>query len=436
MLVPYFDRRHALVFSSSVFRAWFFKLYLFHFQSEGQKLCSVHLIKSTYCMKSVFLILTIYCFGFMPHQPAFFFEEVSNTVLPLAALRSNSMEVEFADLDSDGDLDAVIAMEFKPNVLLLNDGKGKFEYASLGRLPQKNHDSEDIAIGDFDRDDDLDMVFVAEDDQQHEYYLNDGKAIFKEAPQGFSFSSTCNAIDAADFDKDGDLDLVLGNAGQDFFLTNDGKGRFVDETRTRMPQDGNITQDIQSVDIERDGDLDLLLGNEDGNRLYLNNGKGFFTDATRDRLPLVNAETRKVDIGDVDDDGDLDVFFSNVDFAKNKDNADRLLINNGKGFFVDETAKRYAVRNNMHTGGISFVDLDGDKDLDIIAANLFSGYLQVALNDGNGNFIEVTHEVFASQVAGDAISVDVIDINNDNRKDLYIVMFRGPDKFFLNRKQE
>ena len=385
-------------------------------------------------MKSLFLIISVFCISLFTEKPQFLFGEVSNAILPIEALKSNSMDIEFADLDKDGDLDALIAMEFRPNVLLLNNGKGKFEYASLGKLPQKNYDSEDIAVGDFDKDGDPDVIFVAEDDQQHEYYLNDGTANFKEAPQGFSFPSTCNAIDAADFDKDGDLDLVLGNAGQDFFLVNDGKGGFINETVTRLPQDGNTTQDVQSLDLDKDGDLDLLFGNEDGNRLYLNDGKGYFTDATKDRLPLANEETRKVDMADIDRDGDVDLFFSNVNFRKDKDNANRILINNGKGFFKDETANRYAVVNNMHTGDISFVDLDGDKDLDIIAVNLFGGYLQVAVNDGRGNFKEVTNEVFAAQVIGDAISVDVIDINNDKRMDLYIGMFRGADKFFLNKK--
>ena len=386
-------------------------------------------------MKSMFLVILLFCLGFTGHQPAVFFEEATHTVLPVETLHNNSMDIEMADLDKDGDIDAVIAMEFRPNVLLLNDGAGKFENASSGRLPQKNHDSEDIAVGDFDRDGDLDLIFVAEDDQQHEYYLNDGKALFSEAPQGFSFPSTSNAIDAADFDKDGDLDLVMGNAGQDFYLVNDGKGRFTDETKNRMPQDQNTTQDVQSADIDKDGDLDLLLGNEDGNRLYLNDGKGFFTDATSERLPLANEETRKVDMADIDKDGDVDLFFSNVDFRKGKDIANRLLINNGKGFFADETAKRYAAVNTMHTGDISFADLDNDQDLDMIIANVFGGYLQVALNDGKGHFTEVTNEVFAAPVKGDAISVDVIDINKDNRVDIYVGMFRGADKFFLNKEK-
>ncbi|HYH15852.1 MAG TPA: VCBS repeat-containing protein, partial [Flavisolibacter sp.] len=220
-----------------------------------------------------------------------------------------------------------------------------------------------------------------------------------------------------------------------YYLTNDGKGRFTNETKNRMPQDQNTTQDVQSVDFDKDGDLDLIIGNEDGNRLYLNDGNGNFGDATSQRLPIVDEETRKVDLADVDRDGDLDLFFSNVDFGKNKNNADRLLINNGKGFYVDETTQRYAVVNNMNTGDISFVDLDNDEDVDIVAANLFGGHLQVALNDGKGNFKEVTNEVFASKINGDAISVDIIDMNNDGWLDIYVGMFRGTDKFFFNKRK-
>jgi hypothetical protein len=91
-------------------------------------------------------------------------QEASQEYLPLDNLKFNSMDVECADLDKDGDPDMVIAMEFRPNVLLLNDGTGKMIYSSIGRLPQKNHDSEDIALGDFDRDGDLDIIFVSEDD--------------------------------------------------------------------------------------------------------------------------------------------------------------------------------------------------------------------------------------------------------------------------------
>jgi hypothetical protein len=358
-------------------------------------------------------------------------QEASQEYLPLDNLKSNSMDVECADLDKDGDADMVIAMEFKPNVLLLNDGTGKMIYSSIGRLPQKNHDSEDIALGDFDRDGDLDIIFVSEDDHVHEYYLNDGKAVFSDASGRFPFNSTANAVDAADFDKDGDLDIIIGNQGQDFFLLNDGKGNFTDETKSRMPADNNTTQDVQSADIDKDGDLDLVLGNEDGNSIYLNDGKAVFTDATATLLPGANEETRKVDIVDIDKDGDMDLFFSNVDFGKNKDKANRILINNGKGMFKDETAARYKAENNMNTGDVAFTDLDGDKDLDLVVANLFGGYSQVLENDGKGVFTDITGQVFSSRITGDAISVEITDLDKNGKPEIYLGMFRGADRFFL-----
>lgn len=358
-------------------------------------------------------------------------QEASQEYLPLDNLKFNSMDVECADLDKDGDPDLVIAMEFRPNVLLLNDGTGKMIYSSIGRLPQKNHDSEDIALGDFDRDGDIDIIFVSEDDHVHEYYLNDGKAVFSDASDRFPFNSTANAVDAADLDKDGDLDIIIGNAGQDFFLLNDGKGNFTDETKARMPVDNNTTQDVQSADIDKDGDLDLVFGNEDGNRIYLNDGKGFFTDATADRLPLANEETRKVDLADIDKDGDLDIFFSNVDFTQKKDKANRILINNGKGVFKEETAARYKGQNNMHTVDVSFADLDGDKDLDLVVANLFGGYSQVFENDGKGLFTEITDAAFTARITGDAISIEITDLDGNGKPEIYLGLFRGTDRFFI-----
>ena len=381
-------------------------------------------------------IVTVFCLGFSTHYASFSFEEVSRDYLPLSELRFNSMDVETADLDKDGDLDIVVAMEFRPNVLLLNDGSGKMIYSSPGRLPKKNHDSEDIALGDFDSDGDLDIIFVSEDDRIHEYYLNDGRASFSDASDRFAFNSTCNSIEAADFDKDGDLDLVMGNDGQDFFLLNNGKGEFIDDTKNRMPEDASTTQDVQSADLDMDGDLDLVLGNEDGNCLYLNDGNGNFTDATKGRLPLVNEETRKVDISDIDMDGDQDLVFSNVDFRKGKAIANRILINQGTAVFADETPERYLAPNQMHTGDVILTDLDGDKDPDMIVSNLFGGYMQVLINNGKGVFTDASSKYFSGAVAGEGISVEVADWNRDSLPDVYFGMFRNEDRMFLGKKRE
>ena len=81
--------------------------------------------------------------------PQALYGDVSATHLPGGLLSGLSMDAGVADLDADGDLDIVIANEFRPNILLLNDGTGRFSDGS-SRLPGASRDSEDVGIADFD----------------------------------------------------------------------------------------------------------------------------------------------------------------------------------------------------------------------------------------------------------------------------------------------
>ncbi|HEX7846939.1 MAG TPA: VCBS repeat-containing protein [Chitinophagaceae bacterium] len=356
------------------------------------------------------------------------FSNVSAAQLPVADLLNNSMDVVSADIDKDGDEDLIIASEFRQNLILINDGKGKFSNGTEGRLPRKNHDSEDIAVADFDKDGDLDIIFVSEDDRIHEYYLNDGKGFFTDVSERLAFQSTANSILEGDFDKDGDIDIIIGNEGQDYFYANDGKGNFKDETALRLPVDNTTTQDIEAADVDGDKDLDLVFGNEDGNKLYLNNGKGLFTDATQQlALPEGEEETRKVDIADIDKDGDLDIFFSNVNFRRTKNSANRVLVNDGKGNFTDQTRQRFIADNNFHTADAQFIDLDGDGYLDLIVANIFGGSQQILLNDRKGNFHDKTQNFLTTNPTTDAIAIETGDWNKDGKTDLYYGVFRNAD---------
>ena len=56
------------------------------------------------------------------------YSDVSDTHLP-ANLAGRCMNAAAGDADGDGDLDLALAMEFEPNILLLNDGKGRFTTA-------------------------------------------------------------------------------------------------------------------------------------------------------------------------------------------------------------------------------------------------------------------------------------------------------------------
>jgi hypothetical protein len=57
-------------------------------------------------------------------EPAY--QDVSEVTLPLEALGGFSMDAEAADFDGDGDLDLLIAQEYRPNNLLMNQGEARF----------------------------------------------------------------------------------------------------------------------------------------------------------------------------------------------------------------------------------------------------------------------------------------------------------------------
>jgi hypothetical protein len=358
--------------------------------------------------------------------------DVSAANLPLSTLGNNSMDAKTADLDGDTDIDIVVACEFCPNIILINDGEGLFTNESAARLPQVVHDSEDIGIADFDGDDDPDIIFVSEDDQTNEFYINNGSGFFTDFTSRILVTGTSNAVLAVDVNSDTIPDIVIGNDGQNIILINDGNALFTDETNLRLPVNLNITQDLEWGDIDEDGDNDLLEGNENGNRILINDGSGFFTDETTSRLPLPvgGEETREVDLGDVDNDGDPDIFFSNVTFTQGFPSQNRLLLNDGSGFFTDVTSTNLPISQQNTVDG-DFRDVDLDGDLDILTAQAFDGTYQVLLNDSTGEFTIQTDKIYFPLPQGNGIDVEEDDFNGDGLMDIYLCGFQHTDYLYL-----
>ena len=370
------------------------------------------------------------------------FRDVTDTHLPTDALDGLSMDANVADVDGDGDPDIVIANEFRPNLLLLNDGSGRFSDAS-DRLPAAERDSEDIGIADLDADGDLDIVVVTEDDQTNEYYLNDGTGRFTDAGDRWPVEGTSNAVLVADLTGDGAPDILVGNNGQNRFLVNDGTGRFTDATSDRFPARDDVTQDLELGDVDGDDDLDLVIGNEDDNRLLLNDGTGRFQDAAPEALPLRDTpeETREADFGDVDGDGDLDLLFANVRlFVDDANRQDRLLLNDGTGAFTDAT-DRLPNDNDSALDG-DFVDLDADGALDIVLSTVSlngeridAAPYRVWHNDGTGRFQEQTDTFFPNTAVGSGLDSEAHDVDGDGRIDLFLCSRGTVDRLLLHRRE-
>ncbi|MFT4929929.1 MAG: hypothetical protein ACI8WB_006064 [Phenylobacterium sp.] len=352
-------------------------------------------------------------------KPTIQFTDVTATNLP-QGLNRRCMDVEAHDIDGDNDVDLILAMEFARNILLINNGKGVFSRSNA--LPNNRRDSEDIAVADFDLDGLLDILVVSEDDEVNEFYLNQGKGAFKDASYRIRFKGTSNAVVSADLNGDGASDVIIGNVGKMGVLINDGKGDFINESKQRLPNKSYRVQDLALVDVDADGDLDLLTGDEVQNRLFINNGKGVFDDQTSTRLPKFKGITREVTSADIDNDGDQDIYYANV--SRNPGNApNRLLLNNGKGFFTEVSASHLPTDAKENNFTARFVELNGDNAIDLIVPDAHingsnNGIYRAYINSGDGHFTEVA--LSPSWPRGNGFDVAEADFNGDGKTDLYL----------------
>lgn len=128
-----------------------------------------------------------------------------------------------ADLDGDGDQDLVLAIHFKEQYVLYNEGKGKFSKATKLPSPEVRVSSRAVTVGDFDGDGRPDLAFLAEltyDYRQSQLLpeapsawvvLNRGNDTWAVAAEGMPKQLLGDRIGASDLDGDGRLDLVLAS---------------------------------------------------------------------------------------------------------------------------------------------------------------------------------------------------------------------------------
>jgi len=133
-----------------------------------------------------------------------------------------------------------------------------------------------------------------------------------------------------DYDRDGDLDYYMTNLGRNFLYRNDG------ESFTEVADEAGVLNDSVNglnatgwgtffFDSDNDGLLDLFIANgeipsalfianslQDPDKLFMNNGDGTFTDGT-DAAGLGSTQrSRGAAFGDFNNDGKLDVVVNTV----------------------------------------------------------------------------------------------------------------------------
>jgi hypothetical protein len=374
--------------------------------------------------------------------------------------------------------------------------------------PNNNSLSENVDFGDVDLDGDFDAIFAdggdAGDDQNRIWInlagLQGGTiGIFQDQTNTRFpiFLDDSRDIEFGDFDNDRDLDIYssntaqLSNQGNRWWINNGGAqggtlGFYVDQTSTRwaglgaagssIPPGALIggtfidwSCDCDFGDLDNDGDIDLVhssyggaFGGDVPTRLFLNNGSGVFTEFNPSGFQLsgnninngnpaiwaqgtqsanttnatgTNADIASsaldIDVGDIDGDYDLDILHGA------REQLPRMFQNrfaeNGNVLgFRDVTGSAFPAGYSTGNGHYEqeMGDLDADGDLDIYGLNWLAsfGFNDNTLrNNGAGVYTQIQ---VLSNSSSDDNEGDFLDYDQDGNLDLFVANFSGSSKLY------
>ena len=443
------------------------------------------------------------------------------TLIPQGAPHnmSSTENVDFGDVDGDGDLDAIFADGGDGgndrNRLWLNMGGlqggllGEFKDRTNQRLPTGSDTSRDIEFVDIDRDGDLDIYSSntsTVSNQSNRWWVNAGglqggtEGFFVDETStrwvnlGVNNGTTASSIaptlvfptggfidfscdcDFADLDNDGDLDLahssyggLLGGQTPTRLFLNDGLGNFeefnpsglqlagqdiadgqaglwCEGTQTSNTVVSNGTQcdvatialDVDLADHDGDFDIDMILGERTqairmfNNRSEENGGALGFRDVTGAVFPpgySNGGNHYEQEWGDLDGDGDLDLY--GINWRSALVSSDVILENLGGGVYgnlIEFTGE------SVDGNEADFLDYDQDGDLDVFVAN-FSGPSVLYRNDGGFSFVDVTAAELGTTPIF-ALDADAADVDGDGDTDVFMAMdMNAPNLYQRNLSQ-
>ncbi len=274
--------------------------------------------------------------------------------------------VIFADVDLDGNLDAVSADGDEPFVTVaFGDGKGNFN-RGIQPLTGRGYDTQEVAVADLNGDRIPDLV---------------GTSL------GFA-----------------------GNPGNIFILL--GKGNRTFAKAVNIGSGGHSPNGIAVGDLNHDGIPDLVVANSLSNAEYgnvavlLGKGDGTFEKPVRYQAGV---SPWQVVLGDFNGDGKLDLAVLPIG------GEDKIYVLLGKGDGTFGEAKAY--RSGMFPESIAVADFNGDGILDLAIANSTNPkpcHVSILLGNGDGTF----QPPIAFPVGISPASLITADFNHDGKPDL------------------
>jgi len=289
-------------------------------------------------------------------------------------------DVEVADFDGDGHLDAAFALHFKPQYVLYGDGTGVFARGELLQSPNSRITSRALTAADFDGDGRKDLAFVAEVDYDITsnarfegagtvwVLLNRG-GTWESSNAGLPKNHIADNISAGDLDGDGRPELVVAsnsNGMRQLAFSLDGDDGW------RPLEHRGVLSTAYHYDVEPSESeffatfVQFRMINQETQAL---NGLVRYTVPRNDQGLVLGApviwEKERIDvffrlaIGDVDGDGDIDLVVSR------RRGGLEVYLQTADGEFYREKGDELDAIGRVFD--VQLIDLDGDGRDDIVA---------------------------------------------------------------------
>ncbi|MDA7649888.1 VCBS repeat-containing protein [Verrucomicrobiales bacterium] len=314
----------------------------------------------------------------------------------------------FVDIDGDKDLDLYACGYLSPNRLYINDGKGTFTNKATSLGLDFNGASMNLNFADIDGDQDLD-AYLATTMRTPPQGTKFGVR-YVQQPDGSEKPVIPQEISEYwQFLYLPNKKIHRTESGQADVLYKNDNGKFVNYTKQSGIKGNYFSLCATWWDYDSDNAPDIYVSNDylGPDILYKNNGNGTFTDTIRSVVPHTPWFSMGSDTGDINNDGLIDFFAT--DMAATSHYREKVMMGNmdNMGWFLEFAQPRQYMRNSMYlnTGtnkmleaanllGIAssdwswsprLEDFDGDGLLDLFVTN---GVLRDSMNSDISSMAE------------------------------------------------